>query len=330
MSKITHIEAREIIDSRAKPTISVDIFLDNKFRAEASVPSGASTGIHEALELRDKDQKRYGGNGVLLACQNVNFTIKQALKDKDFDNQESLDKFLIDLDGTENKNKLGANAILGVSLAYARARAKSFNQPLFEYINSISGVPNLAIPMPMMNILNGGEHADNKVDIQEFMVMPKRNSINENVRLGSEIFYALKKILKSEGYSTGVGDEGGFAPDLKSNEEALDLLMKAINVAGYLPGEDIDLAIDAAASEFYNKGIYFIPKLIEQWQAENLHSDFIDYKILAHYRNFGGIRVEDAYLITETGSRLLGEPLEIEIKDVENIRGNSGEGDPTI
>lgn len=253
MSKITQLKAYEILDSRGKPTVSVDIILDGEFIAEASVPSGASTGIHEALELRDDDQSRYGGNGVLVACENINTKINKAINNKDFTSQKKLDQFLIELDGTENKGNLGANAILGVSLAFARAKSKSLNQEIFEYIQTLSGNSKISIPKPMMNILNGGKHADNKVDIQEFMIMPKRNSIAENVRIGSEVFYALKKILNSKGYTTGVGDEGGFAPNLKSNEEALDLIMEAIKKSGYLPGVDVDLAIDAAASSFYNE-----------------------------------------------------------------------------
>ncbi len=253
MSKITQLKAYEIIDSRGKPTVSVDIVLDGEFIAEASVPSGASTGVHEALELRDNDQSRYGGNGVLVACENINIKINKAVNNKDFTSQKKLDQFLIELDGTENKGNLGANAILGVSLAFARAKAKSLNKEIFEYIQTLSGNSKISIPKPMMNILNGGKHADNKVDIQEFMIMPKRNSIAENIRIGSEVFYALKKILNSKRYTTGVGDEGGFAPNLKSNEEALDLIMKAIKTSGYLPGADIDLAIDAAASSFYNE-----------------------------------------------------------------------------
>lgn len=253
MPKITKLEAKEIIDSRGKPTISVDLSLDNKFKGRASIPSGSSTGIHEALELRDNDKNRYNGNGVLQACDNVNLDIKKNIDGKDFNNQGELDNFLIELDGTENKSKLGANAILAVSLAYARARAKSEEKELYRYIQEIAESSEISIPKPMMNILNGGKHADNKVDIQEFMIMPQKKSITENVRIGSEVFYALKNILNKKGYATGVGDEGGFAPDLKNNEEAIELIIKAIDAAGYNPGTDVNLAIDAAASSFFQE-----------------------------------------------------------------------------
>ena len=253
MSKITYLKANEIIDSRGKPTVSVEIVLDDQYGGKASIPSGSSTGIHEALELRDNDDNRYSGNGVLNACDNVNVKVVDAIKDVDFKDQKDLDSFLIELDGTDNKSKLGANAILGVSLAFSRAAATSRSKELFEYIQIISEIRKVSIPKPMMNILNGGKHADNKVDIQEFMIMPKKSSITENVRLGSEIFYALKEILKEKKYFTGVGDEGGFAPDLKSNKEALELIMAAIKNAGYQPGKDIDLAIDAAASSFFEE-----------------------------------------------------------------------------
>lgn len=253
MSKVTYLKATEIIDSRGKPTVSVEIILDDKHRGRASIPSGSSTGIHEALELRDNDKNRYGGNGVLKACDNVNVKVVDAIKDIEFNNQNDLDDFLIKLDGTENKSELGANAILGVSLAFARAESIFKGQKLFEYIQTISETKEVSIPKPMMNILNGGKHADNKVDIQEFMIMPKKSSITENVRLGSEIFYALKNILRENKYFTGVGDEGGFAPDLKNNKEALNLIVAAIENSGFKPGEDIDLAIDAAASSFFNE-----------------------------------------------------------------------------
>ena len=250
MTTILDIIAREILDSRGNPTIEVEVLLEDGSLGRADVPSGAFTGEREAVELRDGDEKRFLGKGVLNAVQNVNEIIADEIIGLDATDQAFIDKILIQLDGTENKGKLGANAILGVSLAVAKAAAESQNLPLYQYIG---GVNAKNLPVPMMNILNGGEHADNNVDIQEFMVMPAgASSFREALRMGSEIFHNLKSVLKSKGMNTSVGDEGGFAPDLKSNEEALEVIMEAIKKAGYKPGKDIFIALDPAASEFYN------------------------------------------------------------------------------
>lgn len=245
---IKDIYAREILDSRGNPTIEVEMTLDNGVKQMASVPSGASTGSREALELRDNDEKRYEKKGVLKAVNNVNNIIRPALIGKKAD-QLSVDNLLISLDGTDNKSKLGANAILGVSLACLKCLAASKNKELFEYVSN----RNVSIPIPMVNIINGGAHAVNNIDIQEFMIMPVMKSIKERVRAASEVFHALKKLLSINGFSVGVGDEGGFAPNLNNNAMALDFIMEAIKKAGYIPGKDIYIALDVAASELYDK-----------------------------------------------------------------------------
>lgn len=256
MAKISKIVAREILDSRGNPTIEVDLVLSDKSFGRSSVPSGASTGSHEAVELRDGDKKRYGGKGVLKAVSNVNKIIFPKIKNKDFD-QRSLDNFLIALDGTENKGKLGANAILGVSMAFAKAKASSLNKPLWKYFKEISKNKEVTLPVPMMNILNGGKHAENSTDLQEFMIMPTgAKSFKEALRWGSEVFHELKKILKSKKLNTSVGDEGGYAPSLPTNESAIEVILEAITNAGYKPGKDISIAIDGAASEIYENGKY--------------------------------------------------------------------------
>ena len=253
MSKIKDIKAREILDSRGNPTVEVDVILDNGILGRASVPSGASTGEREMLELRDKDN-RYNGLGVLKAVNNV-LSIKNELVGFDTDKQKELDYKLIELDGTPNKSKLGANAILGVSMAYLKASALDLNMPLYKYVNERYG-NELSTPVPMMNILNGGAHADNGLDFQEFMIIPQANSIKERIRIGSEVFHSLKKVLKEKGLATSVGDEGGFAPNIMSNTEAFDLIIEGITRAGYTAGVDVFLAIDVAASEFYKDGKY--------------------------------------------------------------------------
>ncbi len=251
MTSIMDVFAREILDSRGNPTVEVDVELSSGFVGRAAVPSGASTGEHEAVELRDGDSTRYNGKGVLKAVENVNNVISGALIEMDASNQAEIDAVMIELDGTPNKSRLGANAILGVSLACAKAVAESVGLPLYRYIG---GVNATELPVPMMNILNGGSHADSSVDLQEFMVMPVgASSFSEGLRMGVETFHALKGVLKSKGYSTSVGDEGGFAPSLKSNEEPLEHIMAAIEKAGYRPGEDIMISLDPAASEFYDK-----------------------------------------------------------------------------
>jgi enolase len=253
MSKITRVTARQIFDSRGNPTVEADVVLDDGARGRASVPSGASTGEHEALELRDGDKSRYLGKGVLRAVENVNTAIAQAVSGLDAVNQTALDRRLIEADGTPTKSRLGANAILAVSMAAARAAAVAERQPLYKYLARYSTERGAnTLPVPMMNILNGGAHADNSVDLQEFMVMPVgAASFSEALRMGVEVFHHLKSVLHKKGYSTAVGDEGGFAPNLKSNEEAVEVVLEAITAAGYTPGKQLALALDPASSEFY-------------------------------------------------------------------------------
>jgi len=260
MATIKNIRAREVLDSRGNPTIEADVELDSGVMGSACAPSGASTGSREALELRDKDPSRYLGKGVLKAVQNVNTEIRQALLGHDAADQQALDKVMLELDGTENKSKLGANAILAVSLAAAKAAATDAGLPLYAHIANLNGSSGIySLPVPMMNIVNGGEHADNNVDIQEFMVQPTgAASFSEALRYGAEIFHALKSVLKKQGLSTAVGDEGGFAPNLPSNAAALDSILQAIEIAGFRPGTDIHLALDCAASEFYEDGKYLL------------------------------------------------------------------------
>lgn len=254
MSIITEVFARQVLDSRGNPTIEVEVFTESGYSGSAIVPSGASTGSREALELRDGNTSVYLGKGVQKAVKNVNSVIAKAIVGLDVTEQKCIDETMLELDGTDNKSKLGANAILGVSMACAKAGAQASGLPLFQYLG---GIFAHQLPVPMMNILNGGSHADNTVDFQEFMIMPVRSvSFSEAIRAGVEIFHSLKKVLKDKGYSTSVGDEGGFAPSLKSNEEAIQLILVAIEKAGYTPGEDIKIALDVAASEFYSDGVY--------------------------------------------------------------------------
>lgn len=254
MSAIVDIHAREILDSRGTPTVEAEVVLQSGAFGRAAVPSGASTGVHEAVELRDGDKSRFGGKGVLKAVENVNDKIYDALAGYEAEDQIDIDNTMIDLDGTENKGNLGANAILSVSLAVAKAQAEEAGLPLYRYLG---GTMARTLPVPMMNILNGGKHADNPIDIQEFMIMPvSADSIKEAIRMGAEIFQTLKKNLKAAGQNTNVGDEGGFAPNLKSADEALTFIVNAIKDAGYKPGEDVVLAIDSASSEFYENGKY--------------------------------------------------------------------------
>ena len=252
MTKIKDVIGREILDSRGNPTVEVDVVLENGIIGRAAVPSGASTGVREALELRDKDN-RYNGKGVLKAVNNVNTVIRDCVIGMDASNQKELDYKMIELDGTETKSNLGANAILGVSMAALKASAIDAGKELYEYVGD-----GKTLPVPMMNILNGGAHADNNLDFQEFMIVPQRDSIKERVRVGAEVFHSLKKVLNEKGYFTGVGDEGGFAPNLSSNKEGFDLIIEAITKAGYIPGTDVNIAIDVAASEFYEDGLYHV------------------------------------------------------------------------
>jgi enolase len=250
MSSIAVVNARQILDSRGNPTIEVEVFTENGYMGRAAVPSGASTGAHEAVELRDNDKKVFSGKGVLKAVNNVNTVISDEIKGLSVSNQNLIDAAMIKLDGTENKSNLGANAILGVSLAVAKAGAAEAGLPLYRYVG---GVNANVLPLPMMNILNGGAHADNSIDFQEFMVMPTgADTFSESLRMGAEIFHALKKVLKDKGLSTNVGDEGGFAPDIKSNVEAIEFVLKAIETAGYKPGKDVFIALDPASTEFYD------------------------------------------------------------------------------
>lgn len=260
MSAIRDILAREILDSRGNPTVEVEVWTETGFMGRAAVPSGASTGVHEAVELRDNEENRYLGKGVKQAVKNVEKLLREELVGCEVTDQIKIDRLMIDRDGTRNKSKIGANAILAVSLAVAKAAAEEFGQPLYRYLG---GVNAHVLPVPMMNILNGGAHADNGIDFQEFMIMPVgAESFGEGLRMGVEVFHHLKKVLKSKGYATNVGDEGGFAPGIKNNEEAIQMVMTAIQAAGYRPLDDIVIALDAAASEFYDaeKGEYVFKK----------------------------------------------------------------------
>ena len=281
MTIIKNVKGRQIIDSRGNPTIEVDVILEDGAMGRAAVPSGASTGAYEAIERRDNDLKKYKGKGVQLAVNSVNSEIREQLIGADACNQVSIDKALITLDGTENKGRLGANAILGVSLATARAASLALREPLYKYIGGSEAV---TLPVPMMNIINGGEHADNKIDIQEFMIMPtSASNISEAVRMGCEIFHTLKSELTYVGLSTGIGDEGGFAPDLSSTRDAIEFIIKAIEKTGYIPGKEIFLALDCAATEYYKNNKYIISgegkKLTSDENVEYLKSLVADYPI---------------------------------------------------
>jgi len=275
MTLIEDIRAREILDSRGNPTLEVEVALTGGAWGRAAVPSGASTGVHEALELRDGDEARYGGKGVLQAVENVNTTIADELIGWDALDQVGIDEFLIGLDGTPNKERLGANAILGVSLAVAKAAAAALGLPLYRYIGGVSA---RTLPVPLMNILNGGKHAADSTDLQEFMIVPVgAPTFAEALRWGAETYHALKSVLKDRGYNTNVGDEGGFAPTLSSNEEAVELILEAIERAGYEPGEDIYLALDSAASEFYHGGRYVLKKEGRELSGEEMVAFYEDW-----------------------------------------------------
>ena len=276
MTTIVEVFAREILDSRGNPTVEVEVFLESGVWGRAAVPSGASTGEHEAIELRDKDDKRYGGKGVLNAVNNVNETIAEELIGEDATEQTYIDNLLVELDGTKNKANLGANAILGVSLATAKAAANAMDLPLYQYLG---GVNAKTLPVPMMNIINGGAHADNNVDLQEFMIMPAgAPTFSEALRMGTEVFHSLKSVLKSKNYNTAVGDEGGFAPDLKSNEEALQVIMEAIEKANYKAGDDLFICLDPASSEFYDtaKKKYVLKSENKELSSEEMVAYYVD------------------------------------------------------
>ncbi|QXP84924.1 phosphopyruvate hydratase [Methylococcus sp. Mc7] len=286
MSKIVDILAREILDSRGNPTIQAEVILDSGAEGSAMVPSGASTGAREAIELRDGDKSRYGGKGVLKAVENVRGPIKAALAGFDAADQAAIDRRMIELDGSDNKGVLGANAILAVSLAAARAAAADAKKPLYAYLNR-SG--EFLLPVPMMNIINGGAHADNSIDMQEFMILPVgAPSFREALRYGAEVFHALKKVLSERGLATGVGDEGGFAPNLPSNEAAIGIILEAVEKAGYRPGEDICLGLDVASSEFYADGIYTLASEGKQFTSE----EFSDY-LAAWVDKYPIVSIED-------------------------------------
>lgn len=287
MSKIELIQAREILDSRGNPTVEADVILSSGHRGTAAVPSGASTGQKEAVELRDGDAKRYLGKGVLKAVAAINGELAAALKGQDASDQAAVDALLISTDGSENKQRLGANALLAVSLANARAAANAAALPLYHYL--AGGKPATVMPVPMMNILNGGAHADNKVDIQEFMIVPNgAPSFAEALRYGTEVFHALKSVLNQRGLSTAVGDEGGFAPDLPSNQAAIDLILQAIDKAGFTLGSDISLALDVASSEFYKDGVYHLASENRQLSA----SDMVDM-LAAWSEQYPIVSIED-------------------------------------
>ncbi|MEL6807336.1 MAG: phosphopyruvate hydratase [Pseudomonadota bacterium] len=314
MSTIIDIHAREILDSRGNPTVEVDVTLEDGTMGRAAVPSGASTGAHEAVEKRDGDKSRYMGKGVLEAVTAVNGEIAEALVGIDATEQVEIDSVMIELDGTPNKARLGANAILGVSLAVAKAAADYTQQPLFRYVGGTSA---RVLPVPMMNIINGGEHADNPIDIQEFMIMPvAADNIREAVRMGSEVFHTLKKELTAAGYATGIGDEGGFAPAINSTRDALDFIMKSIEKAGYTPGEEIYLALDCAATEYYKDGAYVMAgegkTLTSAENAAYLAALVDDYPIISIEDGMGEDDWDGWKLLTDTiGDRvqLVGDDL---------------------
>ncbi len=289
MCQIIDIRAREILDSRGNPTIEADVILESGVMGRAPAPSGASTGSREALELRDKDPKRYGGKGVLKAVANVNSQIRELLVGRSVFDQSAIDRAMITLDGTETKSKLGANAMLAVSLACARAAALEKKVPLYEYIGSLNNQTIFTMPVPMMNIINGGAHADNTVDIQEFMIEPVGfTSFSEALRCGAEIFHSLKSVLKSQGLNTAVGDEGGFAPNLRSNEEAITCIMTAIDKAGFKAGDNVMLALDCAATEFYKDGKYHLTGENKSYDSD----EFTDY-LAGLSRQYPIISIED-------------------------------------
>lgn len=327
MSKIKSIVAREILDSRGNPTVEVDVYLESNAFGRASVPSGASTGSKEALELRDKES-RYLGQGVLKAVNNINTVLIPSLLGVEASDQKLVDQIMLDLDGTGNKSKLGANAILGVSLAVLKASANESGLDLFDYIGDTH-----LLPVAMMNILNGGAHADNNLDFQEFMIIPNKETIKERVRVGSEIFHTLKKVLQANGYNTSVGDEGGFAPNLKSNKEALDLIVRAIKEAGYEPGVDVNLALDVAANEFYHEGEYIVDgKNLDYKELVSFYKELVkEYPIVSIEDGLHESDIEGwIYLTEKLGDKiqLVGDDLfvtnkEIFKKGIENKIANS-------
>ena len=327
MSKIKEIHAREILDSRGNPTVEVDVILESGALGRAAVPSGASTGVREALELRDKDE-RFVGKGVRKAVNNVNTIIREKLIGMEANDQELIDNTMLELDGTKNKSNLGANATLGVSLATLKASANEANMPLYKYVGN-----GTKLPYPMMNILNGGAHADNNLDFQEYMIIPQHKTFEERIRVGAEVFHTLKKVLKEKGYNTNVGDEGGFAPDLKSNEEGFQVIIEAITLAGYIPGEDVKLGIDVAASEFYDDGKYHVDgKLLTTEELITFYEDLVSkYPIISIEDPVDENDWEGFTLITErlgdkiqlVGDDLFVTNIECLQKGIDNKAGNA-------
>lgn len=327
MSKIKNVYAREILDSRGNPTVEVDVILESGALGRAAVPSGASTGVREALELRDKDE-RFLGKGVSKAVNNVNNIIREKLIGMEASNQELIDNTMIELDGTNNKSNLGANAILGVSLAVLKASANDANMPLYRYVGD-----GKTLPRPMMNILNGGAHADNNLDFQEFMIIPKRETFKETVRVGAEVFHTLKKVLKEKRYNTNVGDEGGFAPDLQSNEEGFKVIIEAIEKAGYTPGEDVSIGIDVAASEFYEDGKYNVDgKLLTTEELIDFYEELVNkYPIISiedpvdenDWEGFSLITKRLGDKIQLVGDDLFVTNIECLQKGIDNSAGNA-------
>ena len=309
MGLIMKITGREILDSRGNPTVEVDVVLDSGAMGRAAVPSGASTGAHEAAELRDGDKSRYLGKGVLRAVANINDVIAPRIEGFDAFDQRGLDNFLIDLDGTENKAELGANAILGVSLAAAKAAADECMLPLFKYLGGPSAH---MLPVPMMNILNGGKHADNNVDLQEFMIMPfGAENFREAIRMGAEVFHSLKAVLKKRGYNTAVGDEGGFAPDLKANVEAVEVILEAIEAAGYKPGRDIWLALDPASTEIYRDGQYNLESENKSLSSEEMVEFYADWVDKYPIRSIEDGLAEDDWEGWKAFTERLGDKIQI-------------------
>lgn len=320
MSEIVSMYGREIIDSRGFPTVEVEVLTSNGVIGRAAVPSGASTGAHEAHELRDGDNDRYMGKGVLKAISYVNSEIMEALDDFDIFDQVGIDNTLLELDGTENKSRLGANAILGVSLACAKAAALESGLPLYKYVG---GVHSHRLPVPLMNVLNGGAHADNGLDVQEFMIVPQMGTYRESLRAGSEVFHTLKKVLLSKNLSTGVGDEGGFAPQLESNEQALDLLLSSIEKAGYTPGEDISIALDVASTEFYGNGKY-------KWEGKDISAEELTKIYSGWQKKYPLVSIEDGlaeddwdgwkHLTAELGEKLQLVGDDLFVTNIERVK----------
>ncbi len=328
--KIIDVNGREILDSRGNPTVEVDVFLENGITGRAAVPSGASTGEREALEMRDGDKMRFGGKGVLKAVNNVNTVIRDRIVGMDVYDQKAIDEAMLELDGTKTKSNLGANAILGVSMACLKAAANDSGKPLYAYVGE-----GRTLPVPMMNIINGGAHADNSLDFQEYMIIPQRDTIHERVRVGAEVFHALKAVLKEKGYATSVGDEGGFAPNLKSNKEGFELITEAVIRAGYKPYDDVCYAIDVAASEFYRDGKYHLDgegKVLSTDELIDYYKDLVNtYPIISiedpvdenDWEGFSKVTTELGDKIQLVGDDLFVTNKECLQKGIDNHAGNA-------